>query len=158
MPGESTTYSTNPDEYPQNEGKSLVVQGRLVAPAAAFDFSFVSSGGPGGQNVNKRATKCVMRVAAGSLALTPTQLGRLRGLAGSLLTSGDELVIASDEHKSQGRNRTACLDRLAELVRRALVVPKVRKKTRPSRGAKERRITAKKRAGDIKRGRTERHD
>lgn len=134
------------------------MQGRVVAQDDQLDFSFVSSGGPGGQNVNKRATKCVMRVAVSALALTPVQLDRLRGLAGSLLTTGDELVIASDGHRSQERNRAECLDRLADLVRRALVVPKVRKKTRPSRGAKERRISEKKRTGEIKRGRGERHD
>lgn len=141
-----------------NTGRGVVVQGRVVARDDQFDFSFVSSGGPGGQNVNKRATKCVMRLAVTALALTPNQLDRLRGLAGSLLTTGDELVITSDEHRSQERNRSECIDRLAELVRRALVVPKVRRKTKPSRGAKERRISEKKRTGEIKRGRGERHD
>lgn len=136
----------------------MVVQGRVVVLPESLSFSFVSSGGPGGQNVNKRATKCVLRVAVGSLLLAGGALDRLRGLAGSLLTAGDELVIASDEHRSQERNRGECVERLAELVRRAMVVPKVRKKTRPSRGAKERRLTAKKHKGDIKRDRGARHE
>lgn len=149
---------TGQPDYPPNAGRGVVVQGRVVAQDDQLDFSFVSSGGPGGQNVNKRATKCVMRLAVTALALTPVQLDRLRGLAGSLLTTGDELVITSDEHRSQERNRSECIDRLAELVRRALVVPKVRRKTKPSRGAKERRISEKKRTGEIKRGRGGQHD
>ncbi len=133
--------------------KGLRVQGRLMVREEDLEFSFVSSGGPGGQNVNKRATKCVMRVPLGALALTPVQVDRLRGLAGSLVTGAGELVITGDEHRSQERNRSECMDRLADLIRRALIVPKVRRATKPSRGAKERRLTAKKIRSDVKRRR-----
>lgn len=141
-----------------NTGSGLVAQGRVVVHDDDLRCSFISSGGPGGQNVNKRATKCVLRVALTAMALTPAQLDRFRTLAGSLLTAGDEVIISSDEHRSQERNRAECLDRLGDLVRRALVPPKVRRATKPSRGSKERRLTAKRVRGETKKRRSDRHE
>ncbi|MEM8757953.1 MAG: alternative ribosome rescue aminoacyl-tRNA hydrolase ArfB [Planctomycetota bacterium] len=133
--------------------------GRLrLGPDASVDpadlhIEFVASSGPGGQNVNKRATKARLRVAVDALDLPPGARSRLRRLAGSLLTEGDELVIAADEHRSQGRNRAAAVERLRDLARRACVRPKPRKPTKPSRGSIERRLRAKRVRGDIKRSR-----
>ncbi len=156
--GPADSHPTDPALGRQFGGGGLIVQGRLIAHEDDLAFSFISSGGPGGQNVNKRATKCVVRVALGALALSPGQLDRLRLLAGSLVTAADELIVSSDEHRSQERNRSECMDRLADLMRRAMVTPKVRRATKPSRGAKERRLSAKKIRGDAKKRRGERHE
>src|SRR5438105_4314232 len=73
-------------------------------PGAALRFTFVSSTGPGGQNVNKRATKAQLRVALRDLALRPDALERLAALAGSAVTDAGELLISAGEYRSQGRN------------------------------------------------------
>ncbi len=126
----------------------------LILPEGHLTYTFVASGGPGGQNVNKRATKCQLRVRLSDLPLTHAQLGRLIRLAGPAATDSGDLIITSSEHRSQGQNKAECEDRLADLVRRALVPPKIRRPTKPSRGAKERRIEAKKIRGDTKRRRS----
>ncbi len=122
-------------------------------PESSLRFSFASSAGPGGQNVNKKATKAHLRIAVADLPLRPEALDRLRGLAGAALIDADELLIASDEHRSQGRNKDECLDRLRALIARALVRPKVRRPTKPSKGSKLRRLSEKKSRGAIKRSR-----
>lgn len=123
--------------------------------ATNVEFAFVSSSGPGGQNVNKRATKCQLRVAVTNISLSAAGLDRLRGLAGMYLTERDEILIARDENRSQGRNKDACVEALSELVQRAATVPKTRRKTRPTRGSVERRLREKKHNSDRKRGRGE---
>lgn len=125
----------------------------VEVPEAVLRFAFTTSGGPGGQNVNKVATRSVMRVALADLPLRDWQLARLRELASHLVTSDGELIISSGEHRSQSRNKDECLERLGELVRAAMVRPKVRRATKPTRGSKERRLSEKKRRGDMKRGR-----
>lgn len=122
-------------------------------PPAVLRFSFVASGGPGGQNVNKRSTKAVLRVAVRDLNLPEEAGERLRALAPHWLTREDELVIACEGTRSQHRNREACLEMLGEAVRRAMVRPKSRRPTRPSRGAVERRLESKKQRSDLKRTR-----
>lgn len=126
--------------------------GRTI-PESLLEFSFVSSSGPGGQNVNKRATKCQLRVRLADLPLTPGQIARLTNLAGSAVTLEGDLLITADEYRSQPRNKDACIDRFAELVRRALVPPKVRRATRPSRGSVERRLQEKRVRSERKRHR-----
>jgi len=125
----------------------------VIVPEAVLVFSFASSSGPGGQNVNKRATKAVMRVRVTDLPLHHDALARLRTLGSLYLTTHDELVIPADEERSQERNKSLAIERLSDLVKRAIVRPKVRRKTKPSRGSKERRIAEKKSRGEIKRGR-----
>jgi ribosome-associated protein len=137
----------------ESEARGVIVQGREVVASGDMAFSFVASGGPGGQNVNKRATKCQLRVALGAVRVTDLQRLRLSELAGASLTDSGDILISNDEHRSQERNRAECVERLATLIRRAMVPPKVRRKTRPSRASKERRIEAKKHRGEVKRGR-----
>jgi ribosome-associated protein len=127
----------------------------VYVPRGALTYTFTASGGPGGQNVNKRATRCQLRVALADLPLTPAQIGRLTRLAPSLVTDAGELLITADEHKSQGQNREEATRRLAELVRRALIAPKVRCPTKPTRGSRERRLKEKKSRGEVKRRRRE---
>lgn len=126
--------------------------GVVVSPGV-LEFTFASSSGPGGQNVNKRATKATLRVRLLDLPLHHDALARLRSHASLYLTTHDELVIPADEERSQERNKALAIERLGDLVKHALVRPKIRKKTRPSRGSKERRLEGKRIRGEIKRGR-----
>jgi ribosome-associated protein len=119
----------------------------------AVRFAFVSSGGPGGQNVNKRATKAELRLALADLPLHPEAMDRLVALAGQRITEGGELVITADEHRSQGRNKAECLVRLRDLIVRAKVRPRKRRPTKPGRGAIERRLKAKREVSERKRAR-----
>ena len=133
-----------------NRPKQVHLAPGVWAPARALRYSFVQSGGPGGQNVNKRSTKAVLRVALADLSLRDEVADRLRTIAGHRLNQDDELVLSSDEHRSQRRNREACLDLLRALLVEASHRPKPRKKTRPSRGAVQRRLDAKKQRSETK--------
>lgn len=125
----------------------------VVVAEQALGFTFTTSTGPGGQNVNKRATRCVLRVALADLPLHPEAIERLRHAAGHLVTDAGDLVISGGRERSQERNREDCLARLRELLIAAMVRPKVRRKTKPTRGSKERRLSAKKMRGEIKNSR-----
>ncbi len=137
---------------PPTDGKIELAPGIRV-PEAALSFTFVSSGGPGGQNVNKRATKAELRIPLHAIPLHGAAKDRLVEFSGRRLSDAGELVITADEHRSQGQNRSACLERLRELLIHAMAVPKRRRKTRPSKGSVERRIEGKKRRADTKRRR-----
>lgn len=104
-------------------------------------WSFARSGGPGGQNVNKVSTKAELRLALSSLRrFGPDDRARLETTAGRFLTASGEILVTADETRSQADNRELCLSRLKSIVTAATTRPKVRKKTKPSRGAKERRL------------------
>jgi ribosome-associated protein len=123
----------------------------ITAPDTAVRFQFARSGGPGGQNVNKLNTKAELWVRLDAIAgLSPAALARLRHLAGRRVTTSGEIHIISETERRQEANKAAVLDRLRELIVRAKVEPKVRKKVKPSRAAKARRVDAKKRRGAIK--------
>ncbi|MFT5423208.1 MAG: ribosome-associated protein [Phycisphaerales bacterium] len=122
----------------------------VTLPDDAVRFEYSRASGPGGQNVNKRATKARLRVMLADLPIDAGARRRLAAKHKANLTEDRELLIESDEHRSQRRNREACLDRLGAMVRAAMVKPKPRRKTKPSRGAIERRIQEKKQRGDRK--------
>lgn len=116
----------------------------LSLPDQDLAWSFVRASGPGGQNVNKVATAAQLRFdLAGTQSLEPAVKQRLRALAGRRVTEDGALIIAARNQRTQEGNRREALERLAELVRRALVAPKARKATRPTRAARERRLETK---------------
>jgi ribosome-associated protein len=129
---------------------ALQIDHRLTIDDAELDERFVRASGPGGQNVNKVATAVQLRYDVGRSSLPPDVRDRLRAIAGSRMTDDDVLVIDARAHRTQLQNREDARERLAELIRRALVRPKRRTKTKPSRAAKEKRIESKKRRGQTK--------
>jgi ribosome-associated protein len=132
----------------------LPVTGGLVVPAAALGWRFSRSSGPGGQGVNTADSRVELSVAPLELpGLSGAQRARLAERLGPRLVDG-VLTLAASEHRSQLRNRQAARERLAAVLRAALAPPPpARRRTRPTKGSQERRISAKKQRGELKRQR-----
>jgi len=128
----------------------LEITPSLVIDDAELEERFVRASGPGGQNVNKVSTAVQLRYDVSRSTLSAEVRERLRALAGSRMTGEDILVIDARTHRTQGQNREEARARLADLVRRALLRPKRRKKTKPGAAAKERRLVTKKRRAELK--------
>lgn len=125
----------------------LAVTPAITVPDSDLSLSFLRSSGPGGQNINKVATAVQLRFdLRGTAALDDRVKARLRALAGRRVTEDGALLILARNHRTQEQNRREALERLAELIRRALIEPKPRKPTRPTRASKERRLASKARA------------
>jgi ribosome-associated protein len=133
---------------------TLRVNGQIAIPRDELRFSFVRSSGPGGQNVNKVASKAVLRWdVRQSSAISDEMRGRLLSRLGRRINDRGELVLSSQRYRDQGRNIDDCLNKLRELVVAAARRPRLRKKTKPTRAAREARLNEKRAASDKKRRR-----
>ncbi len=132
----------------------LHVSRSLLIPEAELNERFSRASGPGGQGVNTTDSRVQLSWdVAGSAVLGPTVRARLLDRLGSRLVDG-VLTISAAEHRTQLANRRAARERLTEVVREAAAPPpRRRRRTRPTRGSVERRLTQKKRRGEVKRGR-----
>ena len=133
----------------------LIITADIVIPDEELEWKFIRSSGPGGQNVNKVASAAQLRFLLPQNTSLPVNVrNRLRRLAGQKLIDDGSILFKSMSERSQDQNRRAALERLEAMIRAALVEPKIRKKTRPTKGSKERRIESKKQRGATKQQRS----
>ena len=124
-----------------------------IIPEDALEERFLAATGPGGQNVNKVATAVQIRLDVFVLGLFPSVYARLKTLAGSKWTNDGEIVLTARSFRTQEANRSDARARLAEMIAKAHIAPIRRIKTKPSKTAKEKRLTGKSIRGDVKKGR-----
>jgi ribosome-associated protein len=135
------------------------INAALAIPRAELELKATRSGGPGGQHVNTASTRIeLVWDLAASPSIDATQRARLLARLATRLDSRGRLRLVAQGERSQLQNREAVVKRFAEVVRRALIVPRARKATKPTRAARERRLQQKKQRGDLKRERRRRDD
>jgi ribosome-associated protein len=132
-----------------------------ITPSFSLDesellFTFIRSSGPGGQNVNKVATAAQLRFDVNQSSLPLDVKERLRRLAGKKITGEGELLVEAKRFRTQEQNREEALNRLIQLLQRAFVKPKTRRKTKPTAESRQRRLKEKKQRGEIKKSRQNR--
>lgn len=138
---------------------SLLIQGELSLPGDELRWTAVRAGGPGGQNVNKVSSKVELRFdVVGSTLLDAGTKQRLSALAGHKMDKEGVLLVVCQESRDQRKNLEQARERLAALVRAALVVPRLRRKTKVSKGATERRLAVKRLVASKKANRRPDHD
>ena len=129
----------------------LRITQNLALDESEITFKFIRSPGPGGQNVNKVATTVVLRLDVGtSPSLSEGIKHRLKILAGTRLTIAGILTIKASSYRTQERNKQDAIDRLVMLLKQAAIVPKKRRKTKPTKSSVEKRLTHKKLVGKRK--------
>jgi len=137
----------------------LRINSRLILPPGELHVSFSRSGGPGGQNVNKVATRVQLRFSVlESPSLGERRRARLMRQLESRLTKGGEVIVHASSHRERGRNLEEARQRLADLLCSGLQMPRKRKPTKPTRASKRKRLDAKRKRGDLKRSRRPRAD
>jgi ribosome-associated protein len=134
----------------------IEISPRISLADDEITLAFVRASGPGGQNVNKVSTACELRFdLEASPSLSPDVKARLRPLAGRRITKDGVLILTSDQHRSQERNRLDVMDRLIQMIREAAKPPPPKRRpTRPTKGSVERRLTGKTMRSAVKRGRS----
>lgn len=136
------------------ESSDLHINSAISIARRELRFSFVRSSGPGGQNVNKVASKAVLRWSINSSPSIPDQVRtRLQSLFGRRISDHGELVLTSQRYRDQARNIEDCLEKLRVMVLTAATIPKKRKRTRVPKAAKEARLRQKRATSDRKVGR-----
>src|SRR5687767_2349019 len=128
----------------------LEITPSLTIDERELQLEFIRGSGPGGQNVNKVATAVQLRFDLHASSLPEDVKNRLRSLAGKRVTSEDILAIEARKFRTQEQNREDAIQRFVELVRKAAIKPKTRRKTKPTQASKEERLKEKKRRADIK--------
>ena len=138
----------------------IQIHPRIMLDETRVTERFVAAPGPGGQHVNKNATAVQIRVPLDALEMPDAMRGRLVDLAGGRLSRDDVLIIEARDHRSQHRNRADAWTKLSALLRRAAFQPETRRATKPSRGAKKKRLADKRRRAGVKamRGKVNRDD
>jgi ribosome-associated protein len=137
---------------------ALEITPNIVIPDDELEWKFIRASGPGGQNVNKVSSAVQLRfILPRNTTLPVAARNRLRAIAGQKLVDDGSILFSARSERSQEQNRRAALERLAALIRTSLIEPKIRKKTRPTKGSQERRIDAKKRRGAAKSERRRQH-
>ncbi len=131
----------------------LQVTEKIIIPAWELGEAFIRAGGPGGQNVNKTATAVQLRWAPERSSIPAEVKARFQKIWAARLTGEGEVELEASAHRTQGLNRRAARQRLADMVRKAAQRPKRRIATQPTRGSVKRRLEAKKRRGALKQGR-----
>ena len=130
------------------------ITAHLHIPDGELAWSYARSGGPGGQNVNKVASKAVLRWYLAANATLPDEVkARLRTQQKGRITTAGQLVLTSERFRDQERNRRDCLEKLRQMVLQAAVRPRPRRPTKPSRGSKEARLRTKRHRSAVKKTR-----
>ena len=135
--------------------EQLRINAQLAIPRSELRFTFVRSSGPGGQNVNKVASKAVLRWSVQNSGSIPDAVrARLMTRAARQINDRGELLLTSQRYRDQGRNIDDCLEKLRNLILAATKVPRRRKKTRPTKASKEKRLDTKRATAEKKRRRS----
>ena len=136
------------------DSRIVHVNAQIAIPRREIEFSFVRSSGPGGQNVNKVASKAVLRWPVVSSEAIPEHFrARVIAQLGRRINERGEVVLDSQRYRDQARNIDDCLEKLCAIIAEAVKVRKKRKKTKPSRSAREARLKAKRTVGERKKAR-----
>ncbi len=132
----------------------LLIAPHLCIPDGELHWSFVRSGGPGGQNVNKVASKAVLRWNLATSEGVPDDMkARFRIQQRNRITVDGDLIITSQRYRDQERNKLDCLEKLRDMIVEASIAPKPRKPSKPSRASRERRLKVKRHRSSIKKSR-----
>lgn len=132
----------------------LVINDKITLPGSDLEWTAVRSGGPGGQNVNKVSSKIELTFDFESTVAIPDKAKeRLRLLAKNTLDAEGRVLVKSEKTRDQAKNLSDAREKLKDLVQKALVVPKTRKPTKPTRSSKKKRVEGKKKVAKKKAGR-----
>lgn len=137
---------------------AIQLPGGVEVPSDLVEAEYSRASGPGGQHVNKTETRVTLRLDVGALDLPSVLKARLLRRLEPRLTKDGVLLVSADAHRERGRNTAEAWQRLTALLTEAAKPPKLRRPTRPSRGAKERRLQDKRRQSDKKRQRREKFE